>query len=123
MKKVAILNCQRALSVCTGASCFHAWHQKTGAFQRYLGEDVELAAFWYCNGCGVPLSDAGLQEKMERIKSMGVDTIHLGVCTKIKGEECPLITEMADDLAAAGIEIVRGTHPTHARVKKETDDQ
>lgn len=112
MRKIAILNCQKALSVCTGASCLKALHHRKGTFTRYENEDVELVAFWYCNGCGVPLSDAGLQEKMETIKDLGVDIIHVGGCTRrANGVECKLITEMAENLSQDGIQIIRGTHP------------
>lgn len=116
MKKIAILNCRNAIRVCTGASCFKALNTRTGKFGQYAGEEVELCAFWYCNGCNVPEDDAGLREKIERIKSLGIERLHLGVCTRLNaradGPECPTITRIAEELEKAGITVVRGTHPS-----------
>lgn len=78
MKKIAILNCRNAICVCAGASCLHALNSRTGKFGRYEGEEVELCAFWYCNGCDMPDDDAGLREKIDRVKSLGIESMHLG---------------------------------------------
>lgn len=116
MKKIAILNCRNAICVCAGASCLHALNSRTGKFGRYEGEEVELCAFWYCNGCDMPDDDAGLREKIDRVKSFGIESMHLGVCTRLSakegGGECPVITKIADEFEKEGVEIIRGTHPT-----------
>lgn len=50
-------------------------------------------------------------EKLDRLKAEGVETVHLGVCTREKGgEECPTITALARLLEMRGISVVRGTH-------------
>ena len=54
--------------------------------------------------------DAGMLEKMDRLKSIGVDVVHLGVCTKNNGVECDTITRIAQCLSQRGIKVVRGTH-------------
>lgn len=112
MQKIAILNCLKANEVCTGASCLQAFYRRSQFFARYDGQNVELAAFMRCNGCGKdPRQDAGMQEKLERLKQEGVTAVHLGVCTKKRdGSRCPVIAEIAEQLRADGMEIVEGTH-------------
>ena len=43
---------------------------------------------------------------------MGVDTVHLGVCTvkRETGALCPTINILAEQLLRKGMEIVVGTH-------------
>ena len=53
MKKIVILACQKANTVCTGAGCLKAFNQKTKSFARYQNEEIELEAFFRCNGCDV----------------------------------------------------------------------
>lgn len=67
MKKIVMLNCLRANSVCTGAACLQAFNAKTKTFARYGDEPLELVAFFRCNGCDVPQDDAGMEEKIERV--------------------------------------------------------
>ena len=66
MKKIVMLNCLRANSVCTGAACLQAFNAKTKTFARYGDEPLELVAFFRCNGCDAPQDDAGMEEKIER---------------------------------------------------------
>ena len=110
--KIAMLNCLRANEVCAGCACLSAFYQRRAAFARYAGTEVELAAFLRCNGCGrPPEEDAGMLEKLDRLKAEGVETVHLGVCTREKGgEECPTITALGRLLEIRGISVVRGTH-------------
>ena len=46
MKKIVILACQKANTVCTGAGCLKAFNQKTKSFARYQNEEIELEAFF-----------------------------------------------------------------------------
>lgn len=111
MKKIAMLNCLKANSVCTGAGCFRAMNERTGAFTRYKGEEVKLMAFMRCNGCGSdPKTDDGIIEKVERLETIGVESLHIGVCTKKDGKRCETIAGIMEMIAARGIEIVDGTH-------------
>lgn len=112
MKKIALLNCLNSNRVCTGASCLHAFNTLAGGFERYLDEEIELVADMKCNGCEAkPDIDAGMIEKIERLKSIGTQVLHIGKCTIEKdGKECSIITETAKILESHGIEIVRGTH-------------
>lgn len=118
MKKIAILSCLNSNRVCTGAACLQAFHQRSRSFARYEGEELELVAFMHCNGCGSdPLSDPGMQEKLERLGTIGTDVVHIGICTQKKvpddegaRTECPVITQIARQLEQSGICVVRGTH-------------
>ena len=108
--KIAILNCLKANEVCAGCACLKAFNARRGGFERYRGAEVELTAFLRCNGCGRELGD-GMREKLERLRSEGVEAVHLGVCTRDRdGAECAAITRMADILEAWGLRVIRGTH-------------
>lgn len=68
----------------------------------------------HCNGCGKdPAADPGMQEKLERLAQIGVDRVHLGVCTRTEQADhsrCPRIQNIVDRLEAQGVAIVEGTH-------------
>ena len=109
MKKIVMLTCLKANTVCTGAGCLKAFNERTKTFSRYGGEELELEAFFRCNGCGV--WDEGMEEKLERLISIKPDAVHLGVCTKLKdGTRCPTIERIAKRLEEDGAHIVDGTH-------------
>lgn len=114
MKKIAILSCLNACQVCTGAACFQAWNEKAKHFSRYAQQDVTLVAFLHCNGCGKdPVEDKGIKEKLDRLQSMGVNTVHTGVCTMKDTKQdiqCPNIAKILDMLHERGIHTIQGTH-------------
>lgn len=112
VKKIGMLNCLRANEVCTGAACMKAYQERAKSFAAYTGQETALMAFMRCNGCGrEPAEDKGLQEKLDRLQSIGVEVMHVGVCTKNReGKECPTITKIISMLEERGIEVVRGTH-------------
>lgn len=117
MKKIAVLRCLRVSASCSGSGCLRAMYEKTGTYTRYADEDVQMAAFWTCNGCGenaLP-NQEGVRKKIERMKKIPVDVLHISNCAMPKNAEgtrvmCPVIAEIAQELQAAGIEIVEGTH-------------
>lgn len=111
-KRIAMINCLRANTVCAGAACFKAWNEKKRSFERYRDAETELVAFMRCNGCDAdPDTDAGMKEKIERLISIGTDVVHFGVCTKDEsGACCPLIRRVQEILQQAGVECVEGTH-------------
>ena len=98
MKKIVMLNCLRANSVCTGAACLQAFNAKTKTFARYGDEPLELVAFFRCNGCDAPQDDAGMEEKIERLLQLRPDAAHMGVCTRRKadGTRCPTIQKVGE---------------------------
>ncbi len=108
-KKIAILTCLNAAgSCCTGASCLAAFQNRSGAFQSYQGEELQLTAFFHCNGCQ---PEQSLEEKTDRILHIRPDAVHLGVCTlKKDGSRCPKIQAMAGVFRDAGIPVINGTH-------------
>lgn len=116
-KKIVILRCLHSNDVCTGAACLRAFNSKTASFARYGEEELELAAYFSCDGCGQVAfhSQRGMAEKLAMIRRLAPDAVHVGVCTKQKngaGERvtCGAIKEITAELAAAGIEIIDGTH-------------
>ena len=112
--RIAILRCLHSNDVCTGAACFDAFNHKKAHFAQYE-EDLELVAFWSCNGCGeAKFSPVGLEEKIARLFNMSIDVLHIGVCTQMRKNnvvvECPTITAIAKRFEGKGIKVVRGTH-------------
>lgn len=113
MKKIAMLNCLDANDVCGGVGCLKAFHQRKATFAAYEGQDAEVYGFLRCTRCGTSGSDdPGMLEKLERLVSEGIETVHIGVCAA-KGKEklvCPHMEENAAWLEAHGIPVVWGTH-------------
>lgn len=117
MKNIAILTCLHACKVCTGALCLAAFNGKTKSFEQYADEDVALCAFMHCNGCDSdPDNDRGMDEKLDRLKQIGVETVHMGICTVMgrpgdpNRHVCPTILRLEQKLLANGIAVVHGTH-------------
>lgn len=117
MKNIAILTCLRACKVCTGALCLEAFNGKTKSFEQYADEELKLCAFMHCNSCDSdPDNDPGMDEKLARLKRIGVETVHLGVCTVMGRRDdpnrhvCPKILQLEQRLLADGINVVHGTH-------------
>lgn len=117
MKKVAILRCLKTSASCAGAACLKAMYSKTKAFEIYGDEDLQLMAMWTCNGCGDSKleNQEGILKKINRMKELELDALHISHCTYKKDENevkhlCPVIKEIIDELETAGITIVHGTH-------------
>ena len=115
MKRIAILTCLRANDVCTGAGCLEAFFNKKGSFNIYKQENIKLVAFWTCNGCKDCLFDNqdGLFEKIDKIKKLKVDILHLGICVLLDKKSkkfCPKIQNIIEELKKYNIKIVIGTH-------------
>lgn len=116
MKKIAILRCLKSNDVCTGAACLSSFNNKTGKFSVY-DDELQLVAFMTCNGCGsVDLhNEAGLREKLDMIKKISPDVLHVGICTKHKTagggySVCSYIEKILCEIRKMNIEIVDGTH-------------
>lgn len=114
MKRVIMLTCPLSEKVCTGGSCLRAFNERIRAFARYKGENLELAAFMKCSGCGhFPGKDKGLDEKIQYVLDAKPDVVHVGICAskgKVDRKLCPEIKAITDIWEKAGIPIVRGTH-------------
>lgn len=124
MKKVAMLVCKNAVgNKCTGSGCMRAFNNKTGIFERYSQEELELQAFFQCNGCEKSLDeDEGLKKKVERILELQPDSVHVGMCTIKKDiqKHCETIKNMTQIFKESGIEVVNGTH--NSELLKKTND-
>ena len=95
MKKIVMLTCPRAETVCTGAGCFSALNGRTHRFREYGDEELQVSAFMKCSGCGhFPRQDKGLDEKIERILEIHPDAVHLGICCCSDGESKTLCKEV-----------------------------
>lgn len=106
--KIAILHCRKASDVCTGAACLNAYHNRKKSFAQYGDENLELAAFFDCGGCGIDRAvHSGMQEKLERLRKEAVCKIHIGVCIDKK---CPEMDNIIAMLEQYRIPYEFGTH-------------
>ena len=117
MKKIAILRCLKTSASCAGAGCLRALYEKDKAFAQYGDEELRLMAMWTCNGCGDSMleNQEGIRKKIERMKALELDALHISHCTHKKdanGEKhlCPKIKAIIDKLQEAGITIVEETN-------------
>ena len=117
MKKIAILRCLKTSASCAGAGCLRVMYDKEKNFAQYGDEELCLMAMWTCNGCGESMleNQEGIRKKIERMKALEIDALHLSSCTSKKDEHgekhlCPTIKAITDELEASGIRIVKGTH-------------
>lgn len=115
MKKIGILTCLHSNDVCARVGCLLAFQKRENFFQDYP-EDTILAAMMTCNGCkGMnpkePDEDEGILEKLDRLVSEDIQTVHIGVCRLIGGKkECLRITRISEMMEQRGIQVIRGTH-------------
>lgn len=115
MNKIGILTCIHSNNVCARVGCLAAFQNRTDFFQDYP-EDTCLAAMMTCNGCKDsnptdPIEDKGILEKIDRLVSEKISTIHVGVCRLPDGKhECPRMTQICNMIEERGIKVIRGTH-------------
>ena len=107
---IAVMNCLKSNSVCTGAACLKAMNERIRSFEQYKDVPLELVAFGRCSGCENGINEAGFKEKLDRIVSEGAEVCHYGVCTVKEGKECPIMTDAANYLEEHGVKVFRGTH-------------
>lgn len=81
VKRIGIINCHEVSKRCSASGCLKALQARTGSFERYEGEEIQLLSFAHCNGCG---EDAVAQvvARAERMRDVGVEVIHLSTCMK-----------------------------------------
>ena len=91
--------CIHSNNVCARVGCLAAFQNRTDFFQDYP-EDTCLAAMMTCNECKganpiEPIEDKGILEKIDRLVSEKISTIHVGVCRLPDGKhECPRMTQL-----------------------------
>lgn len=76
MLKIAILVREETTAKCTGQGCLRSFFAKTAGFARYRGREVELAGFFHSGG--------DLDHKLAKLKSAGVQVIHVSTCMRGK---------------------------------------
>ncbi|MCT4594129.1 MAG: CGGC domain-containing protein [Anaeromicrobium sp.] len=94
--KIGIIIRKETADRCTGKGCMRAFFKKEDSFKRYEGmEDVELVAFMHSGG--------DLEYKINKLKELGVDVIHLSTCMRGKYENYEgLAHELSKDFHVVG---------------------
>ncbi len=107
-EKIGVLTCRKVGLTCTGAGCLKAFHDKEKGFERYKDRDAWMAAFFDCSGCGAEkMTDPGFTKKLQRIKEIGIESLHLAQCIT---KNCPQLDAIKETLDVNGIHFVEGTH-------------
>jgi predicted metal-binding protein len=105
--KIGIIICDR-YRTCAGGKCFRALKEKTGAFSRYEGQEVEIAGYTTCDGC----PGGNFENAPEEMKKNGVNIIHFATGLVVGYPPCPYIAQMREFIQKKyGMEVVVGTHP------------
>jgi len=68
--------CESAVRICPGRSCFRAIKEKTGSFAQYSDEKIEIIGMVPCGGC--PGRDA-VRQAAEMVRS-GAEVIFICTC-------------------------------------------
>ena len=106
-KRIGIIICDR-YSTCAGGKCFRSFRNREGAFDRYSGEDAEIAAFTTCGGC----PGGNIEYAPEEMLKNGVSVIHLATGLVVGYPPCPRLYYFTRFIPEKyGIEVVVGTHP------------
>jgi len=104
MRKIGVLVCKNVSDKCSGAGCFKAFNQKSDAFELH-DEEIELGSFTHCSGCDEEAEEL-LNSKIERMKIIGIETVHLSTC--IRGR-CHKYEEFAEKFAQ-DFDVIGYTH-------------
>ncbi len=105
--KIGIIICDRYRR-CAGGKCFRAMKEKTGAFDIYKDDEIELVGYTSCDGCpGGNIEYAG-----EEMVNNGVDVIHLATGLVVGYPPCPYIDTFKSLIEKKfDVKVVIGTHP------------
>ena len=105
--KIGIIICDR-YRTCAGGKCLRAMHNREGAFERYVGEEIELVGFATCSGC----PGGNVESAPAEMKKNGAEIIHLATGMIVGYPPCPRITYFKRFITEKfGLEVVIGTHP------------
>ena len=106
MKRIAIVTCKNAASVCTGASCLQAFRECNGVKDQ---GPFDQGVFPELDG------DEGMQKKLDRLLKEKVDVVHLGICCwNSERELCPWMKKFIPELRQRGFLVKSGTHGVDA---------
>ncbi len=105
--KIGIIICDRYRN-CAGGKCFRALAERVGAFDRYLGQEVEVVGYTGCGGC----PGGNIESAPGEMKKNGAEVIHLATGFVVGYPPCPHIEHFKHYIEEAfGLEVVVGTHP------------
>lgn len=87
-----------------------AFNNRSGLFEKYGEMPLTLCAFTDCMGCEAVEEAESLHfvERLNQLKKIGVEKIHLGICTGDK--YCKNSEEIFNIAKANGFEVELGTH-------------
>jgi predicted metal-binding protein len=81
---------------------------REGAFERYRGEQVELAGYTTCDGC----PGGNVEYAPAEMKKNGAEIIHLATGLLVGYPPCPFIDDLKLFIEEKfDMEVVLGTHP------------
>lgn len=107
-KKIAVMHCRKIGRDCTGSGCFSAFYENRGTFAPYKDEDVRICAFFDCSGCDADKqSDPDFLKKMNRLKDLDIQCLHLATCCTKHCQQLPQIRQQLTDM---GIPFAEGSH-------------
>ncbi len=92
--KIAIIVRSETLDKCTGKGCLQAYFQRLDSFATYA-DDVQLIGFTQDGG--------DLEKKINKLKDLGVDVVHLSSCIRGKSDAYEaLARRLSQDFAVVG---------------------
>lgn len=106
MKKIAVMTCDKLKNQCSGTSCFEAFHRKKEAFKIYESNEIELGAFFSCNGCNIALAES-MAYMFNQLRKKEIATIHIARCIEV---ECYRYEGIQTMLENEGFQVVHGSH-------------
>lgn len=107
MKKIGIIICDRYRS-CAGGKCLRAIRNREGAFELYMGEEIELVGYTSCGGC----PGGNVEYSPGEMKKNGAEVIHFATGLMVGYPPCPRIKQFYEFIRTAyGMDVVYGTHP------------
>lgn len=105
--KIGIIICDRYKS-CAGGKCFRAFTAREGAFARYQGKEVEIAAYTSCGGC----PGGNIEYAPAEMQKNGVSVIHFATGFLVGYPPCPYMGHFEQFIKEKyQMEVVFGTHP------------
>jgi len=118
--KIGIIICDRYKS-CAGGKCFRAIRERTGAFDIYNDNEIEVVGYTSCGGC----PGGNIEYAPEEMKKNGAEVIHFATGMVVGYPPCPYIDHFKKFIETKyGLEVVVGTHPipekyliTHTELK------
>jgi predicted metal-binding protein len=110
MVKIGIIRCEGTLEQCPGTGCFKTIREKSGQFQEYSDQEIELIGMATCGGC--PGRDA-VRVAQDMVRR-GAEVIYLATCV-VKPVPTPPACDHPEEIAQAirdktGVKVVMGTH-------------